>query len=335
MNKKIALTIGDINGIGIELLLKIYMSKKNKEFVLFTNFLLFSNYLKSKKIKIKVNIINKNIKNFEYKKNCLNIYNFFANSNEENTYESIKHCFKLCKKKFFVGMITLPIRKDLLIKKINKKFIGHTELLQELDNKNYSNMLMYYKKLLITPLTTHININSITTTIKKKNYIYKRIQGLNNTLKKDFNIKNPKFLISGINPHAGENGKIGTEEIKIILPEINKIKKSGIYIDGPISADSMLIKNNINKYNCFIFISHDQALIPFKFISNFSGINYTGNLSIIRTSPDHGTAYNLVGKRNVSDKSLLNCFNFIKMINKNRIYYAKTKKITRTKFPKR
>ncbi len=335
MNKRIALTIGDINGIGIELLLKIYKSKKNIEFVLFTNFKIFNNYLKSKKIKIKVNIINKNIKNFEFKNNCLNIYNYSANTNEENTYESIKHCYKLCKNHFFIGMITLPIRKDLLIKKINKKFIGHTELLQELDNKNYSNMLMYYKKLLITPLTTHININSVTTTIKKKNYIYNKIQALNNTLKKDFNIKNPKFLISGINPHAGENGKIGKEEIKIILPELNKIKKNGVNIDGPISADAMLIKNNINKYNCFIFISHDQALIPFKFISNFSGINYTGNLSIIRTSPDHGTAYDLVGKRNVSNKSLLNCFNFIKMINKNRIFYAKTKKITRTKLLKR
>ena len=134
----------------------------------------------------------------------------------------------------------------------------------------------------------------------------------------------PKIIISGINPHSGENGQIGNEEKKFIMPIIKKLRKLGISINGPISADSMLIKKNINKYNCFIYIYHDQALIPFKYISQFTGVNYTGNLDIIRTSPDHGTAYDLRGKKNISDTSFLNCFKLIKKIYKNRIINAKT-----------
>ena len=112
---------------------------------------------------------------------------------------------------------------------------------------------------------------------------------------------------------------IGNEEKKIILPTIKKLRKIGIDIDGPLSADSLLIKKNIQTYNCFIFIYHDQALIPFKFISQFTGVNYTGNLDIIRTSPDHGTAYNLVKSKNISNKSLLNCYKLVQRIYKNRL----------------
>ena len=133
-----------------------------------------------------------------------------------------------------------------------------------------------------------------------------------------------KIIISGLNPHAGENGKLGNEEIEIINPAVKKLKSKGIKIHGPHSADSLLINKNLEHYDCFIFIFHDQALIPFKYISQFSGVNYTGNLSIIRASPDHGTAYNLVDSKNISDKSLLNCFKLIKEIHFNRKHADKT-----------
>ena len=110
------------------------------------------------------------------------------------------------------------------------------------------------------------------------------------------------------------------------------MKKRGLHIEGPLSGDSMLIKNNLKKYDCFIFIYHDQGLIPFKLISQFSGVNYTGNLSIIRTSPDHGTAYNLTNNKNISHKSMLNSYKLIKKIYKNRKMYDKSKKITKSKF---
>ena len=105
----------------------------------------------------------------------------------------------------------------------------------------------------------------------------------------------------------------------------------GINIQGPISADSMLINLSKKNYDCYVFIFHDQALIPFKYISNFSGVNYTGNLKVIRTSPDHGTAYNLIYSKNLSSKSLINSFKLIKNIYNNRINYEESKKIIRSK----
>ena len=325
MNNYIAITIGDINGIGIEILLDCKKNKKINKFVLFTNYNILKKFLTKKNIKIKINKFNKN---FKYISNSLNIYDFKAKNNEENTIESIKYAFKYCKKKFFIGMITLPLRKDLIIKKIDKNFIGQTEYLQQLNKKNTTNMIFNHKNLIISTLTTHININNVNKTLKRKNFIFNKIKSLNRTLKIDFNIKKPKILISGINPHAGESGLIGSEEKLILIPEIKKAINMKINIKGPLSADSMINRNNLNNFDCYLFIFHDQALIPFKYISNYSGVNITSNLDIIRTSPDHGTAYNLVGKKLASNKSFINCFKIIKKIYKNRNKNDKIKKIS-------
>ena len=333
MSNLIAVTIGDINGIGIELLIRLY-KKDIYKFVLFTDKSLFTKYILDKKLKFKINIVN-NDKKISFRKGFFNIYSFKSMNNVENTYNSLINAHRECKKKSFIGMITLPLRKDLIIRKIDKKFIGHTEFLQKIENKNNSNMILYHQKIIVSTLTTHIQLKSIFKYLKKENYIYKKIIDLNNALKKDFNFINPKILISGINPHAGENGMLGNEEDKILSPVVNKLRLNGVNITGPISGDAMLIKNNINKYNCFLFIYHDQALIPYKIISNFTGVNYTGNLDIIRTSPDHGTAYNLVGRNKGSALSLKNCFNLIYKINKNRKKHVKTKKISSSKFYQR
>ena len=327
MNKIIAISIGDINGIGIELLLNLYFKKKINNFILFTNSFIFLKYLKKKKISLKINIVNKNNR-LDYIKDKFNIYTYKSKSNEENTYNSIKLSYKECRLNNFKGLITLPIRKDILIKKIDKNFTGHTELFANLSNKIFTNMILVNKKLIIVTLTTHIELNKISKVLSKKNFIYDRIYNLNKTLKIDFNIKKPKILVSGINPHAGENGYIGKEEIKIIKPQLKKLKKNNCNVFGPFSGDTMLTKNNIDYFDCFVFMYHDQALIPFKYISNFSGVNYTGNIDVIRVSPDHGTAYDLVGKGRFSNRSLTNCFRFIKKINNNRNINGYSKKIT-------
>ena len=332
MNNLIAVTIGDINGIGIDILIKLYKQKKIRKIVLFSNFKIINNYILSKKIKIKLNIVNSNKDKIDFKNNKFNIYTFSSSSNEDNTLKSIRFSHYECLKNNYVGMVTLPIRKDLIIKKILPTFVGHTEFLQGLENKNYSNMILSYKNIIISPLTTHIKLNSIVNKIKKKNYLFNQITNINKTLIRDFNIKKPKIIISGINPHAGENGEIGLEEKNIIIPVINNLKKNKVLVYGPYSADSILIEKNIRYYNCFLFIFHDQALIPYKYISKFRGVNYTGNLKVIRTSPDHGTAYNLKGSNHISTKSLENCFSLIKFIKKNRINYDQTKKISKPKF---
>ncbi len=324
MNKLIAITIGDINGIGIDILINTWKEKKIKNFILITNINILNKFLKKRKIKLILNLVNYKKNKFEYQKDKFNIFSYKANSLEDNTYKSLNYGHKLCANKKCIGIITLPLRKDLIKNKINKNFIGHTEFFQKKDKKNNVNMILFHKKIIISPLTTHMELKKISKAISNKKFLFDQIYNLNKCLKLDFNIKEPKLVISGLNPHAGENGRLGTEEIQIIHPVVKKLQKKDINISGPFSADSLLIKKNIDKYNCFIFIYHDQALIPFKYISQFSGVNYTGNLNIIRTSPDHGTAYNLIGSRKISNKSFINSFRLINKIYNNKILNGKT-----------
>tara|TARA_B100001057_G_C22849765_1_gene950503 strand:- start:130 stop:1107 length:978 start_codon:yes stop_codon:yes gene_type:complete len=325
MNKLIAVTIGDINGIGIDIFIKLFLNKKIKNVVLFCNIKIIKNYLKKNKINLKINLFNKTKVKFVYKKNLLNIYSYKSNSDAKNTIDSIIFSHNECIKKKFIGIVTLPIRKDIIIKKIDRNFMGHTEFLQNLENKKYTNMILIHEKIIVSPLTTHISLNSVSKKIMESNYIYNQILNLYSTLKKDLNIKKPKMILSGLNPHAGESGKIGNEELKI-NKIINKLKDKKIDIKGTVSADSMLL--DIENYDCFIFMYHDQALIPFKYISKFSGVNFTGNLDIIRVSPDHGTAYALKGTKKISDTAVKKCFILINKINKNRSVNYVSKKIS-------
>lgn len=328
MNKLIAITIGDIKGIGIDILVDCWKKNKIKNFILFSDIKIINKYLKSKNLTKKTNLIDLNKKNLNFRFNKINIYSYNSKSFEDNTYKSLKYAYELCKTNICIGIITLPLRKDLIKRKINKNFIGHTEFFQKIDKKKYSNMILYHDRIIVSPLTTHIKLKNISKVVSNKEFLHNQLLNLNNTLKNDFNIYNPKIQISGLNPHAGENGELGNEEKKFIEPIIDKLKKNGLHISGPFSADSMLIKNNLKKYDCFVFIYHDQALIPFKYISQFSGVNYTGNLDIIRTSPDHGTAYNLINKKNISNRSFINCFKLINKIYKNRRINAQSKKIS-------
>ena len=323
MNKIIAITIGDINGIGIDILIKTWQEKKIKNFILITNIDILLNVLKKRKIKLDLNLVNYKKNEFIYLKDKFNIFSYKANSLEENTYKSLKYGYDLCKNKKCIGVITLPLRKDIIRNKVNRNFIGHTEFFQKKDKKNNVNMILFHKKIIISPLTTHLEVKKISKVISNKKFIFNQIYNLNKSLQLDFNIKKPKLAISGLNPHAGENGELGTEEKEIIDPVIKKLQKRNIDINGPFSADSILIKKNMDKFDCFIFIYHDQALIPFKFISKFSGVNYTGNLNIIRTSPDHGTAYNLLGSGKISNKSFINSYKLINKIHNNRILNGK------------
>ncbi len=316
MTNIVAITIGDERGVGIHILLQSFLNNNFNKFILFTDINLIIKVLKKYNLASKINVIDNHT--ILYKKNKINIFNYKSSSSEDNTYKSLKTAYKFCKKKFCIGMITLPLRKDLIKLNINQNFKGHTEYFQKIDNKKYSNMILYHKKIMVSPLTTHIRISKISKIISNKNFLYNQIYNLHNTLKKDFNIKKPKILISGLNPHAGENGVLGNEEVNHITPTIKKLNKNGVNILGPLSADSILIKKNLKNYDCFAFMYHDQALIPFKYISQFSGVNYTGNLDIIRTSPDHGTAYNLIGNKDISNKSFLNCYKLIIKIYNNR-----------------
>ena len=327
MNNTIAVTLGDINGIGLELLVKLYKNKNINDFVLFTDIKIFNEYINKNKIKIKTNHINDCEKKSVYNKKLFNIFSYKSSSNEDNTVKSLIYAHKECLKGNYIGIITLPLRKDLIIKNIDRKFIGQTEFFQKLEKKTVSNMILFHKKIITSPLTTHISLKSVSKEVLKKDFLSNKISTINNTLKIDFNIDNPKIIVSGINPHAGENGEIGFEENKI-SQILLQLKKNKINVDGPVSADSMLLEKNLKYYDCFVFMYHDQALIPFKYISKFTGVNFTGNLDLIRVSPDHGTAYELKDSDNYSNTSLKQCFILLNKIYKNRKKNYGAKKIT-------
>ncbi len=327
INKIYLITIGDIHGIGIEIILKLWQTKKNNNFIIISNIDILKKFLQKNNIVIKINnIIDGNF--FDIEKinfnNCLNVYNIKAKNNEDNTYQSLLESYRIAKNNSVLGIITLPINKEKIIKSIDNKFVGQTELYEKLDKKKSANMMLIFKDLNIITLTTHIKLSNVIKYLGNKKKLINKIVSLYSTLKIDLNIKNPRIAIAGINPHSGENGKIGNEEIKILQPIIKEIKKKKININGPYSADSLITDKKIKLYDCFIFNYHDQGLSIFKYISKNNGINFTAGLSIIRVSPDHGTAYDIVNKNIAKTKGIINCMRTINKIYKNRLKLDKS-----------
>lgn len=214
------------------------------------------------------------------------------------------------------GFATAPINKEMMIKG-GAKFGGHTELLGYLtSSKNYL-MLFYSKKLITVLATIHIPLVAVSKSISKdslRNIIKISISSMTN----DFGIRSPKIAVLGLNPHAGENGEIGTEEKDIISPVITEFKNNGFFIDGPFPSDSFFAKV-YKGYDLIVAMYHDQALIPFKLLSFNEGVNVTIGLKIVRTSPVHGTAYNIAGKNLADSNSMKESIKLAYEISKNRL----------------
>jgi 4-hydroxythreonine-4-phosphate dehydrogenase len=189
-------------------------------------------------------------------------------------------------------LVTAPINKqNIQSEKFN--FPGHTEYLAKMSNVNDALMLMVSGDLRIGVVTGHIPINQVSQNLSKDK-IMRIARILNQSLIRDFSIRKPKIAILGLNPHAGDNGLIGEEDKNIIEPAISALKNEGILTFGPYSADGFFGSGNHKNFDGILAMYHDQGLIPFKTLSFGSGVNYTAGLPIVRTSPDHGTAYDLV-----------------------------------------
>ncbi len=316
LNKKlICITIGDIEGIGIHLLLKEFNKGKINNFILLTNINIFYKYIKFPKKKI--NIVNEsNLNNYDKMK--LNIYNLKTKNKNTNTMDALRCAYELTKKRICIGILTLPLNKNKLNKSVNKNFIDQTSYFSNKDDKKFSNMVFYHKDKFFIPLTIHVELKKVHKLFKNEKIMVKKIQNLNTTIIEDFKIKKPKMLLAGINPHAGENETISKDDNKYLKPIIKKLTKQNIFINGPVSGDGVINNQNLKNYDVFIFTYHDQALIPFKILSNYEGVNFTSNLDIIRVSPSHGTAEKLIGSNKVISKGIINCFNLIRKIYKNR-----------------
>tara|TARA_X000000368_G_C23021128_1_gene708060 strand:- start:769 stop:1725 length:957 start_codon:yes stop_codon:yes gene_type:complete len=317
MNNLVAVTIGDIKGIGINLIIKEWKKGNIKNFVIFSNIKIINKYLNKSINKNIINKINNNIYE-KYNKNKINIFDIDASNIYENCFNSLNKAYYFTNKNYFIGILTLPINKIDISKFVKKNFIDQTTFFSNKERKQNTSMMFVYKKKFYIPLTTHIELKNVYKYFKQKNKIINKILNINKTLIEDFKIKNPNIIMAGINPHSGENGLISKDDTNLITPIIDELKKNRINIHGPVSGDSIINNNNLNRYNAFIFTYHDQALIPFKILSNFSGVNYTSNLDIIRVSPSHGTARDMIKSNKKNSMGIINSIKLIKEIYKNR-----------------
>ena len=330
LNKElpIAISMGEPGGINIEIILKC-IKKKLPVFFLIADPDWVAKSIKVLNSSAKINII-ENIENCS--KGHLNILPIknkvkfgFKKSYDQNVtaiIESLNLSIKLAKQKKVAGIVTLPIMKKTLI--INGfKYPGHTEYLGKVSNKRPL-MIMLNKKLKVATLTTHIPISQVPKKITKSN-LEKTIKVYIKSLKLDFGLSDPKVAVSSLNPHNGEEGKIGNEEIKIIKPTIDKFIKLGNKVNGPKSADTMFHKEALKNIDANLCMFHDQALIPIKSSDFYGSINFTAGLPFIRTSPDHGTAFDIAGENKANSTSLVNAIKYINLIYNQRMKNEKKK----------
>ena len=300
----VGITIGDPNGIGIEIILK---SLTNFSLFHECNFIIYASTGLIEKQKQHFQIDTPPLKKIASEENLsdtqINIKEVFSNSQfnfGESDKElsalgilSLKEATKAIKDKKIDVLVTAPINKDLSFSE-SFKYTGHTDFL-----KNYFRisplMLMISKELKIALLTDHIPIKDVSNAINQ-DIVEQKIKALEKSLINDFQIKKPKIAVLAVNPHAGDNGVIGNEDQSIITPAINSFKGTTSSINGPFSADTFFVNENYKKYDGIIASYHDQGLIPFKTISFGKGVNFTAGLPFVRTSPDHGTGFDIAGK---------------------------------------
>ncbi len=310
----IAITQGDINGIGYEVILKtlaeprvyddfvpvIYGSSKAAGF-----------YRKQLDIQgLNLNIIN-TVEEAHAKK--INIINCTdedirvepGKATEEAgkaAFAALERATADMQKGLVDALVTAPINKKN-IQSAEFHFPGHTEYLEQVfGEKNSSLMLLVNDVMRVAVVTGHIPVKNIASAITKE-LILEKLKTLNQSLKQDFTVIRPRIAVLGLNPHAGDEGVIGDEEETTIKPALEEAQKAGLLCFGPYAADGFFGSGHFNKFDGILAMYHDQGLIPFKTVSMESGVNYTAGLSAVRTSPAHGTAYDLAGQNLASEES--------------------------------
>jgi 4-hydroxythreonine-4-phosphate dehydrogenase len=220
-------------------------------------------------------------------------------------------------------LLTGPINKSN-IQSESFSFAGHTEFLKEQFGANEVLMIMVSEMVKVAIVTGHVPISQVPSLITEENIISK-LKLLNQSLMCDFAIRKPRIAVLALNPHAGDEGVIGREEIETIIPAIEKAKEQGILAFGPFPADGFFGSDNFKKFDAVLAMYHDQGLTPFKSLAFEDGVNFTAGLPIVRTSPAHGTAYELVGKDVASENSFRQALYLACDIYKNRFEYKQLK----------
>ena len=205
-----------------------------------------------------------------------------------------------CLNKSFDALVTAPIHKSIINE--SQPFTGHTEYIAHYTDTKNEVMMLTSKTMKVALVTTHVPLSQVSRLITSEK-LEQTLRTIHRDLIHRFKINSPKIFVAGLNPHAGENGILGLEEINILTPVINKLKLEGMLIEGPLPADTLFTEKYIQKADCFLAMYHDQGLAVFKHANFGLGVNVTLGLPIIRTSVDHGTAIDLAGLGNIDPNS--------------------------------
>lgn len=325
---KIGVSLGDLNGIGPEVILKTLEDNRINDLcipIIYGSKKLINYYIKSLGIQnFNYDVIGDATKAKSKHTSIINVWNEEVKINEGTEEKtagkyaalSLQAATSDLKEGKIDALVTAPINKNS-IQSEEFNFPGHTEYLQSLDKAEESLMLMISDYAKIGVVTGHIPLQEIAQKISAE-AILKKTSILNKSLKEDFQIRKPKIAILGLNPHAGDNGLLGKEEQEIIEPAINQAKSIGILAFGPFAADGFFGSDNYKNFDGIIAMYHDQGLIPAKSLSFGRGINFTAGLSFIRTSPDHGTAFSIAGQGIANEGSFRNALYQAIQIAKNR-----------------
>ena len=312
---RVGITHGDINGVSYEILLKAFSDKRMTE--LFTPVI----YGSSKSVSYHRKVLNHAPVRFniiddakQAEADRINLVNCVKEeikiSIGEATPEAgeasliaLETAVKDLQENNIDLLVTLPISKES-IQSETFNFPGHTEYLEDRFKGDdvKAMMIMASDDLRVALVTTHLPISEVSSQLTQED-IANKIKQFNQTLKRDFDIDIPRIAVLGLNPHAGENGLLGKEEQEIIAPAIRQCQDEDIFCAGPFAADGLFGSNNYRRFDGILAMYHDQGLIPFKTIAMGEGVNFTAGLPIVRTSPDHGTGYDIAGKGEASEDS--------------------------------
>lgn len=310
-NKKIAITTGDVNGIGAEITIKA-LNKLNlpkENVILISNKSVLDYY---GKLNIDYDVIE-----IEFDINEIKPGELTAQSGEFS-FQCLKKACELAKNCKIDAIVTAPVAKEALYL-AGHKYNGQTEILQQFlahDNQK-AEMLFVARDFRVLLLTRHVALKDITIT---KEMIVEKISNLDMFFKDKLQIEKPKFALCALNPHAGEGGILGREEMEIIIPAVEELRTKGIDVTNPLPADTLFINAaktylniqsihhspfTIHHFDCYIAMYHDQGLIPIKSVASDKTVNMTIGLDVVRTSPCHGTAFDIAGKNIASEASMI------------------------------
>jgi len=328
----IGISIGDLNGIGTELVIKTFSDHRILELctpIIFASNKVLNFYRKSIP---ETNFNYQSIKDFtriNYKQ--VNVFNCWEEEvnitpgqlteiGGKYAIKSLVAAVQALKEGKIQGLVTAPIHK----KNTNSPefdFTGHTPFLKQEFGAQDVAMLMVAENLKVGLLTEHVPIHDAAKFVTRE-AILSKLNIINNSLIKDFGIDKPKIAVLGLNPHAGDEGLIGKEEEEIIKPAIKEAKHANILVVGPYSADAFFARHSYEKFDAVLAMYHDQGLIPFKSLAIGDGVNYTAGLPVVRTSPDHGTAFDIAGKNKADNSSFLGAIYKCLDIIEQREFYA-------------